>query len=69
MSVNMFLRIVHSHFEYLHANRYKMKSLAVFAKTRREQLGLTQEEFAVKARVTLTVIRKKDKVCNLKVKV
>jgi y4mF family transcriptional regulator len=35
-----------------------MNSLAIFVKTRRKQLGLTQEEFAEKAGVALTVIRK-----------
>lgn len=42
----------------MHANAYKMKSLATFVKTRRKQLGLTQQEFAEKAGVALTVIRK-----------
>ncbi len=35
-----------------------MKELSAFIKNRRKQLGLTQEEFAVKAGVALTVIRK-----------
>jgi len=35
-----------------------MKELSTFIKNRRKQLGLTQEEFAVKAGVALTVIRK-----------
>jgi len=35
-----------------------MKKLSDFVKTRRKQLGLTQEEFADKAGVALTVIRK-----------
>lgn len=35
-----------------------MKELSEFVKTRRKQLGLTQEEFADKAGVALTVIRK-----------
>lgn len=35
-----------------------MNQLAEFVKTRRKQLGLTQEEFADKAGVALTVIRK-----------
>lgn len=35
-----------------------MKRLAEFVKTKRKQLGLTQEEFAEKAGVALTVIRK-----------
>jgi y4mF family transcriptional regulator len=35
-----------------------MTVLSDFVKTRRKQLGLTQEEFAEKAGVALTVIRK-----------
>ncbi|MDP2042532.1 helix-turn-helix domain-containing protein, partial [Algoriphagus sp.] len=35
-----------------------MNQLAEFVKTRRKQLGLTQEGFAEKAGVALTVIRK-----------
>ena len=35
-----------------------MTALSNFVKTRRKQLGLTQEEFAEKAGVALTVIRK-----------
>lgn len=35
-----------------------MKELADFVKARRKQSGLTQEEFAEKAGVALTVIRK-----------
>jgi len=54
----MLLRILHKYFVYLHANTYKMKSLAIFVKTRRKQLKLTQVEFAEKAGVALTVIRK-----------
>jgi len=42
----------------LYANTYKMNRLSEFVKTRRKQLGLTQEEFAEKAGVALTVIRK-----------
>jgi y4mF family transcriptional regulator len=42
----------------LHANAYKMIELSDFLKTRRKQLGLTQEEFADRAGVALTVIRK-----------
>lgn len=42
----------------LYANAYKMKELAEFVKTKRKELGLTQEEFADKAGVALTVIRK-----------
>lgn len=35
-----------------------MKSLDVFVKDKRKEAGLTQEEFAEKAGVALTVIRK-----------
>ena len=35
-----------------------MNELSDFVKTRRKQLGLTQEEFADRAGVALTVIRK-----------
>ncbi len=42
----------------MYANTYKMKRLSEFVKTRRKQLGLTQEEFSEKAGVALTVIRK-----------
>lgn len=35
-----------------------MNQIAEFVKTRRKQLGMTQEEFADKAGVALTVIRK-----------
>jgi y4mF family transcriptional regulator len=42
----------------LYANTYKMNRLSEFVKTKRKQSGLTQEEFAEKAGVALTVIRK-----------
>jgi y4mF family transcriptional regulator len=35
-----------------------MNLIASFVKTRRKQMGLTQEEFSLKAGVALTVIRK-----------
>lgn len=35
-----------------------MKSLAEFVKARRKEVGLTQEEFAERAGVALTVVRK-----------
>jgi y4mF family transcriptional regulator len=54
----MLLRIFEYIFVFLHSNAYKMELLARFVKTRRKQLGLTQEEFAGKAGVALTVIRK-----------
>lgn len=43
---------------YLYAITYNMNELSTFVKTRRKQLRLTQEEFAEKAGVALTVIRK-----------
>ena len=43
---------------YLYVNTYNMSELSEFVKTRRKQLGLTQEEFAEKAGVALTVVRK-----------
>lgn len=43
----------------MYAKAYKyMNTIAAFVKTRRKQLKLTQEEFAMKAGVALTVIRK-----------
>lgn len=42
----------------MYANTYNMSELSDFVKTKRKQLGLTQEEFAEKAGVALTVIRK-----------
>ena len=42
----------------MYANAYKMNELSNFVKNRRKQLNLTQEEFAEKAGVALTVIRK-----------
>jgi y4mF family transcriptional regulator len=42
----------------LYANRYKIHLISDFVKKRRKLLKLTQEEFAVKAGVALTVIRK-----------
>jgi y4mF family transcriptional regulator len=36
----------------------KMNAITEFVKTRRKQLKLTQDEFATKAGVALTVIRK-----------
>lgn len=35
-----------------------MKTIAEFVKSKRKKVGLTQEEFAMKAGVALTVIRK-----------
>lgn len=42
----------------MYANAYNMSELSEFVKTRRKQLNLTQDEFAEKAGVALTVIRK-----------
>ena len=42
----------------MYANTYKMIAISDFVRTKRKQLGLTQEEFAEKAGVALTVIRK-----------
>lgn len=42
----------------MYANAYNMSELSDFVKTKRKQSGLTQEEFAEKAGVALTVIRK-----------
>ncbi len=42
----------------MYANTYNMSELSDFVKTKRKQSGLTQEEFAEKAGVALTVIRK-----------
>ena len=42
----------------MYVNAYKMNALSEFVKSRRKQLGLTQEEFADKTGVALTVIRK-----------
>lgn len=35
-----------------------MESLAAFVKRKRKEIGLTQEEFAVRSGVALTIIRK-----------
>jgi y4mF family transcriptional regulator len=43
---------------FLYAETYNMSELSEFVKNRRKLLGLTQEEFAEKAGVALTVIRK-----------
>ncbi len=42
----------------MHAIAYNMKSISEFVKERRKSLHLTQEEFAERAGVALTVIRK-----------
>lgn len=42
----------------LYVIAYNMSELSRFVKTRRKQVGLTQEELAEKAGVALTVIRK-----------
>jgi y4mF family transcriptional regulator len=43
---------------YVNTYKYNMSKLANFVKSRRKQLNLTQEEFAERAGVALTVIRK-----------
>lgn len=43
---------------FLYVNAYNVNGLSDFVKTKRKQLGLTQEELAEKAGVALTVIRK-----------
>lgn len=42
----------------MYSKAYKRMELSAFVKARRKQLNLTQEEFADKAGVALTVIRK-----------
>ena len=42
----------------MYAITYNMSALSQFVKTRRKLAGLTQEEFADRAGVALTVIRK-----------
>lgn len=42
----------------MYANTYNMSELSDFVKTKRKQIGLSQEEFAERAGVALTVIRK-----------
>lgn len=54
----MFLHIIKIIILFLYSKAYKMKSIANFVKERRKQLNLTQEEFALKTGVALTVIRK-----------
>lgn len=52
------MHIIKENLLSLYANAYNMSVLSDFVKKRRKQLGLTQEEFAEKAGVALTVIRK-----------
>ena len=42
----------------LFVNAYKMNQLSEFVKNKRKQMGFSQKEFAEKAGVALTVIRK-----------
>ncbi len=42
----------------MYVKAYKMVSLSEFTKTKRKEAGMTQEEFAERAGVALTVIRK-----------
>jgi y4mF family transcriptional regulator len=43
---------------FLYSKAYKIMGIADFVKRRRKQLKFTQEEFAARAGVALTVIRK-----------
>jgi y4mF family transcriptional regulator len=52
------MHIILNYLVLLYVNAYKMNHLSEFVKSKRKQLGLTQEEFAEKAGVALTVIRK-----------
>ncbi len=52
------MRIMWLFFINLYAIAYNMNTLAEFVKHRRKSLNLTQEEFAERAGVALTVIRK-----------
>ncbi len=52
------MHIVLIFYIYLYANTYSMDGLSDFVKNRRKALSLTQEEFAERAGVALTVIRK-----------
>ena len=52
------MHIVWEYLLFLYAKAYSMSLLSDFVKTRRKHLGLTQEEFAEKAGVALTVVRK-----------
>ena len=52
------MHIVWYFFLFLYVNTYKMSTLSDFVKMRRKQYGFTQQEFADKAGVALTVIRK-----------
>jgi y4mF family transcriptional regulator len=54
----MQLHIIIDLHSFLYAKTYKMNIIADFVKKRRKQAGLTQEEFALRAGVALTVIRK-----------
>jgi y4mF family transcriptional regulator len=52
------MHIISNYIVLLYVNAYKMIRLSEFVKNKRKQLGFTQEEFAEKAGVALTVIRK-----------
>ena len=49
---------MHIHIINKNLLQFKMELLSTFVKSKRKQLGITQEEFADKAGVALTVIRK-----------
>ena len=52
------MHIMSNYIVLLYVNAYKMSRLSEFVKNKRKKLGFTQEEFAEKAGVALTVIRK-----------
>ena len=52
------MHIILNYLVFLYVKAYKMNTITEFVKTRRKQLKLTQEEFALKAGIALTVIRK-----------
>lgn len=54
----MRLHIIVLNFTLLYVIAYKMRTLAQFVKEKRQEAGLTQEEFADRSGVALTVIRK-----------
>lgn len=54
----MLLHIIDINSILLYVIAYNMSELADFVKNKRKQLNLTQEEFAERAGVALTVIRK-----------
>jgi len=53
----MLLHIIYHYFILLYAYAYKMNIIAEFVKSKRKQLGLTQEDLAESAGVAFTVVR------------